>query len=90
MRMFAVAVALMTALVGTAAQAQKERRDVPVVCGEESRRLHLAGDRLAEFLTKCWAGQEALTRPQCEALARKQTLSGEVLIGFMKKCMGEE
>jgi hypothetical protein len=90
MRMLAVAIVVASALVGTAAQAQKERRDVTVVCGEEGRRLRLAGDQLAEFLTKCWAGQEALTRPQCEALARKQTLSGEVLVGFMKKCMGEE
>jgi len=89
MRMFAVAMVVAGALIGSVAQAQTMRGDMTKVCGDEGRRMNLAGAQLADFLTKCWSdGPGAQSRKACEADARRQGLSGEDLGAFMKKCTG--
>ena len=89
MRVFAGAIVLACALVGTAAQAQPMRGDMTQVCGQEARKQGLRGQALADFLTRCWAGQ-APGAPgatvSCEEEARRQTLSGEDLSNFMRRC----
>ncbi|HEX2887438.1 hypothetical protein [Vineibacter terrae] len=88
--LFAAAVVLAGAVAGTAVYAQPVRSDMTRVCGEEAQKQHLRGQPLADFLTRCWAGQQPVATMNCDDEARRQSLSGEDLSAFLKKCRAGE
>jgi hypothetical protein len=89
--MFAAAIVLAGALVGTAVQAQPMQSNMTEVCGQEARRQKLTGTPLTDFLTACWnRGRPAAPmvdlNQRCEDEAGRRTLSGEAKVSFMRSC----
>lgn len=94
MRMFvAAAIVLASSFVGSVAQSQQGGSSVVQACAAEGRRQNLAGQPLADFLTRCVNTRTAMPgnlTQRCEDEARRRVLAGEDLVAFMKKCNAGE
>ena len=90
MRVFAVAIIAACAVAGSLAQAQQAPSSAIQACAEQGRQQKLAGQALADFLTKCANTQTAMPAgdltPRCQAEARRHALAGEELSSFMSRC----
>lgn len=90
MRKFVVAAVLVSAVVGTVAQAQTVSTSAVQACAAEGAKQNLRGQPLADFLTRCvnthMAAPMGNLEERCRAEARRHVLEGEELVSFMRRC----
>ena len=89
--LFAAAIALSGALVGTSAMAQSSANDQTQSCYQEARRQGLSGEDLVNFMKSCTnGGQVAPSRASTDAsqscAARARLLSGEEKVQALRAC----
>jgi hypothetical protein len=88
--LFAAAVAVSSAIVCGAVQAQPTVNDQTQACYAQARRLVLQGEALSNFMAQCTSGQVAPTRTSADSSQvcadRARLLSGEEKVSALRAC----